>query len=270
MNLLGLCLSGGGARGAYQIGVCKALEELGYLEKVYAFSGTSIGAVNASLIATKPIDEIKKIWTDFPMEEFNYIESLMKKIRNKDFSFVKKGLIDIKVLDQLLKNNLDVKKLADKLVYITLSPAGLTDEGTLGILKASFNHYIRGDKKVIYSLLKEQKPSDINKQIISSCSIPFVFPPVKMNGKQMFDGGLYDNIPIKPLVDAGCDTVIVVNLQKLMRYNPKKYPGINIIELKHKKSLGAILNFEPNQSKARFDLGYEDAMDYFKENPLDI
>jgi NTE family protein len=270
MNKLGLCLSGGGARGSYQVGACQALKELGYYDHIHAFSGTSIGAVNASLLATRSIEEVKKIWFEFPRDELNYIENLMKKIRSRDFSFVKNGVIDIQNLEDLLSENMDYEALKDQKVYITLSPAGLSNEGSLGIIKASFNHYIRGRKKVIYSPLQEQKREDINKQIIASCAIPFVFRPVNLDGKQIFDGGLYDNIPIKPLVDAGCDTVIVINLQKLIRYNPKKFPGINIIEIKHKKSLGAVLNFEKNQSMARYDLGYEDTMAYFKENPLEI
>ncbi|MFP4477949.1 MAG: patatin-like phospholipase family protein [Candidatus Izemoplasmatales bacterium] len=270
MNKLGLCLSGGGSRGAYQVGVCKALEELGYYDKIEAFSGTSIGAVNASLLATTSIDEVKKIWVEFPKENFNYIDNLMKKIRARDFSFVKNGLTDIKDLEDMLDEKLIIKNLRDVEVYVTLAPAGLPDEGTLGILKSSFSHYLRGDKKVIYSPLHKQDKEDINKQIIASCSIPFVFPAVSMNGHQTFDGGLYDNFPIKPLVEAGCDTVIVVNLQKILRFNPKKFPGIKLIEIKHKKSLGAVLNFDNEQSKKRYDLGYEDAMAYFKENPLDI
>lgn len=270
MNKLGLCLSGGGARGAYQVGVCKALEELGYYDKIEVFSGTSIGAVNASLLATAPIEDVKKIWVEFPKENFSYIDNLMKKIRARDFSFVQNGLTDIDNLEKLLDENLKIDNLRDIEVYVTLSPAGLPDEGTLGILKSSFSHYLRGNKKVIYSPLHKQDAEDINKQIIASCSIPFVFPAVKLDGQQMFDGGLYDNIPIKPLVDAGCDTVIVINLQKLIRYNPKKFPGIHIIEIKHKKSLGAVLNFDNEQALTRFNLGYEDAMAYFKENPLDI
>ncbi|MFW5847710.1 MAG: patatin-like phospholipase family protein [bacterium] len=269
MNKLGLCLSGGGARGAYQVGVCKALDELGYFEKIYAFSGTSIGAVNASLLATKSVDEVKEIWIEFPKEKIKFAESFMKKIRHRDFSIAKKGVTSIKALDKTLKENLDTEKLKDKLVFITLSPAGLSEEGTLGILRASFKHYIQGEIKVIYSPLHKQKEKDINKQIIASCSIPFIFPPVTLEGRQVFDGGLYDNIPIKPLVDVGCDTIIIVNLQRIIRYNPKKYPGINLIEIKHKKSLGAVLNFSENQAQIRFDLGYQDAMNYFKENPLE-
>jgi len=270
MNKLGLCLSGGGARGAYQIGVVKALEELGYYQHVYAFSGTSIGAVNASLLATRTIDEVKDIWVNFPRDDLNYIENLIKKIRAKDFSFVKNGVIDINMLETLLDQNLYLEKLKEKKVFITLSPAGLSSAGALGVIKASFSHYLRGRRKVIYSPLQDQKPEDIKKQIIASCSIPFVFAPVEINGRQTFDGGLYDNTPIKPLVEAGCDTIILINLHKMIPYNPKKFPGIRIIEIKHKKSLGGVLNFEKNQSIARYDLGHQDAIKYFQENPLEI
>jgi NTE family protein len=270
MKRLGICFSGGGARGAYQVGVCKALEELGYFKHVYAFSGTSIGAVNASLLATKPIDEVKRIWVDFPREEVSYIENLMKMIRNRDFSFVKNGIGDIAQLEHLLEQNLDREAIKNHKVYITLSPAGLSDEGAIGIIKASFSHYIRKQRKAIYSPLHKQKIEDINKQIIASCSIPFIFSPVTMDGKQLFDGGLYDNIPIKPLAKLNCDTVIVINLQRFLRPHPKRYPGIDIIEIKHKRSLGAVLNFERNQSIARFDLGYQDAIAYFKDHPLEI
>lgn len=270
MKRLGICFSGGGARGAYQVGVCKALEELGYLQRAYAFSGTSIGAVNASLLATNSVDKVEKIWTSFPIENVSYIEKLMKRIREKDFSFIKSGIGDIHQLEQLLDANLDFKKLKQRKVYITLSPAGMSDEGALGIIKASFSHYIRRHKKVIYSALHRQRNEDINKQIIASCSIPFIFSPVMMDGKQLFDGGLYDNIPIKPLARLNCDTVIVINLQRFLKPHKKRFPGIDIIDIKHKKSLGAVLNFEHNQSLTRFNLGYEDAMNYFREHPLEI
>jgi len=58
MNKVGLCFSGGGARGAYQIGAVKALVELGIFSHIQVFSGTSIGAVNACMVATKNIDQI--------------------------------------------------------------------------------------------------------------------------------------------------------------------------------------------------------------------
>ena len=51
---LGLVLSGGGAKGAYEVGVWQAMEEMGLAGDVAAISGTSVGAINAALFATRP------------------------------------------------------------------------------------------------------------------------------------------------------------------------------------------------------------------------
>ena len=219
MKRLGLCLSGGGARGSYQVGVLKAMEELGILQKVYAISGTSIGSVNASLLACKTVDEMRDLWFNYPASDFNKDTSIFKTLRERRMEVVNKGIYEIKALEKLLNDNLDIKKLKEKKVFVTLSPAGLDNEGALGILKASFRHYIKNESQVIYSPLHEQEEADITTQILASCSIPFVFPSVSLEGQQVFDGGLYDNVPIKPLVDAGCYTVIVIHFNRIYFIN---------------------------------------------------
>ena len=50
-----LALSGGGGRGAYQLGVWRALEEIGYWSRVQAIAGTSIGAINGALMLCQQI-----------------------------------------------------------------------------------------------------------------------------------------------------------------------------------------------------------------------
>lgn len=60
---IGLVLSGGGAKGAYEVGVWAALHELELVEDVVAISGTSIGAVNAALFASWPdLKGVEKLW----------------------------------------------------------------------------------------------------------------------------------------------------------------------------------------------------------------
>ncbi len=59
---LGLVLGGGGGRGAYQIGVWQALEELGIAKHIKVISGTSIGALNAMLFMQGDLEEAKKAW----------------------------------------------------------------------------------------------------------------------------------------------------------------------------------------------------------------
>ena len=62
---LGLVLSGGGAKGSYEVGVWSALHEAGLAEEVVAISGTSIGAVNAALFASWPDPKgAERLWLE--------------------------------------------------------------------------------------------------------------------------------------------------------------------------------------------------------------
>lgn len=268
MKKIGLCLTGGGARGSYQAGAIKALEELGILPKIYAVSGTSIGSVNATLLACKNPDEIKELWLNYSSNDFNKDTSIFKTLREKKLDVVNSGIYEISLLEKLLQDNIDYDKIKQQKTFITLSPAGMENEGVMGLLRSSFKHYIKNESQVIYSPLHKQKEDLVVKQILASCSIPFVFPSVHMDGMQVFDGGLYDNAPIKPLIDAGCDTIIVIHLFRLYFINKNKYPGINFYEVKPSKSLGGTLNFDQDQGQKRFEMGYHDTLSYFKENIL--
>lgn len=59
---LALVLCGGGGKGAFQIGMWKAMEEVGIYSKIKAVSGSSIGALNAVLFALGDFEQAKKIW----------------------------------------------------------------------------------------------------------------------------------------------------------------------------------------------------------------
>ena len=60
---IGLVLSGGGGKGSYQIGVWKALNELGITPHIHAVAGTSVGALNAVLFKQGDIELAEHIWT---------------------------------------------------------------------------------------------------------------------------------------------------------------------------------------------------------------
>ena len=61
---IGLVLSGGGAKGAYQVGVWKAMEEYGLTNKVKIASGTSVGALNATLFANVTTTKAEQLWKE--------------------------------------------------------------------------------------------------------------------------------------------------------------------------------------------------------------
>lgn len=59
---IGLCLSGGGAKGAYEVGVWKALDELGLTKRIKAISGTSVGGLNAALFSCVSAKQAERLW----------------------------------------------------------------------------------------------------------------------------------------------------------------------------------------------------------------
>ena len=62
MKKIGLALAGGGARGAYQIGAWKALKELGIDKQISAYSGASVGSLNAVLFAMEDYNLARETW----------------------------------------------------------------------------------------------------------------------------------------------------------------------------------------------------------------
>ncbi|MBI9009718.1 MAG: patatin-like phospholipase family protein [Tenericutes bacterium] len=263
--MLGLCLSGGGARGAYQIGVCMALQEAGILDEVEYFSGTSIGAVNAVMLACLPVEKVKELWFDMPDDVLNKTESFFKRLWKENKNFLKNGIYDLSVLRKVVKKNIDFAKLKEKKVFVTLSDAGAAGGGLTSLLKESYLHYIKHNNRAVYSKIWEQSRLEIIQQIMASCSIPAIFPPTTIDGKQYYDGGVYDNVPVAPLVKAGCKRIIVIHLDKLPYNYVKKYPEIDFMKIVSHKSLGLKLNFDPLQSEIRYNYGYADGKEFTKE-----
>jgi NTE family protein len=87
-----------------------------------------------------------------------------------------------------------------------------------------------------------------------------------MDGKKFYDGGVFDNTPVKPLVENGCDEIIVIHLHKnRSQVRKEDYPNVTFHEIRHSKAreLGRILKFSKKQTKQLYQYGYEDAKNYF-------
>lgn len=94
---IGLVLPGGGGKGAYQIGVIKALDELGIAKHIKYVSGTSIGALNSLLFVQGNIEVAEEVWSNISAEKILPTDNLdlmkrgiMLTLGAKNLSFVKK------------------------------------------------------------------------------------------------------------------------------------------------------------------------------------
>ncbi len=168
---VGLVLSGGGARGVSHAGVIKALTELGItIERI---SGTSAGAIVGALYAHGYTpDEI--LQTIVSTRLFTAMRPAWKWT----------GLLTMDGLKDALLRVLPENSFESLRIHMTIAA---TD-----IRKGKPAYFDKGE--LIPALL-------------ASCCVPAFFNPIELNGSTYVDGGLMDNLPVKPIRES-CDFII--------------------------------------------------------------
>lgn len=160
---IGLVLSGGGARGFAHLGLMQALNEAGIFPDV--ISGTSAGALAGVLYADgySPV-EIMKIMNS--SSRLHYIRPTMPK----------EGLLQISGVVRILRDNIKAKTFEELKLPLFVCATDLNN-----------------GKAVYFS------EGELLNPVIASASIPVLFKPVIINNCQYVDGGVLDNLPIKPI-----------------------------------------------------------------------
>lgn len=248
MGDIAVVFSGGGAKGAYSIGVWKALNDLNVLEKVKVISATSIGAINAVLAVKGDIDAGINFWNNIRRADIAPM-----KIREIRKMIIRGSLFDKYAIDYLLESNLDMNLLM---------------KSDIDILVTCTNIKYVFPKKEVYSL-KDYDKETIKDIIISSCCIPLAFKHHKINDKGIyFDGGIVSRTPIEALKKRRFDKIVVIHLDKFGRFNRLKYRGENVKNIYPSKYLGGILmgtyGFIPELNNKRIMAGYNDAIKELK------
>ncbi|MDD4036722.1 MAG: patatin-like phospholipase family protein [Bacilli bacterium] len=244
-----LVLSGGGGRGSYQIGVWKALRDLGI--KFDIITGTSVGALNGALMVQDQYDLAEQFWGNI-----DYCEVFSD-------SFFKDN--------KLIKNK---NKIARKYLNATFFGRGLNIDTLEENLERHLNEEEFLFSKIDYGLilydLKARKPIMITKReipegklkdfIIASATVFPIFRKKKIGDKYYIDGGYYDNLPINLAVEMGATDIIAVHIGVFGRRKVVKYKDVNITYIQPKSQLGSPLSFNAMKAKRGMCLGYNDAM----------
>jgi len=255
----GLAFEGGGARGAYQIGVVKALIESGYV--FGGFVGTSIGAINAAVMAGSGISAALKLWENVSVETlFNEDEQPL--IRFADI----KGL----------NADLDWKSNARR-------KAALKIIGNRGFstdkMKTFLERYI--DEKTIresgrdfglvtislsdrkpYELMRDDIPKgQLFNYVMASASHPF-FRRESIEDNIYLDGAFYNNCPVNLLIKKDYDEIIAIRTNAHGIFRKIEDPRVKYII--PRDDLGSIMRFTPENSAVLIKLGYQDGLRFAK------
>ena len=177
---IGIALGGGGARGFAHLGVLQALYEKGIKPDV--ISGVSAGAIAGAFIASG----------HSPKEAFDIIKQY-KFTGLSELNIPKTGLLSSAKMKSRLLKKIPIKKLEDLEIPLIICVSNMLDG------------------KPEY--LTEGPLADI---VQASASIPVLFSPVELNGKLYSDGGIFDNVPVKPL-KKNCKKVIGVSISPIQK-----------------------------------------------------
>lgn len=249
-----LALEGGGAKGAYHVGVLKALLEHGY--EFDAVVGASIGALNGVMIAQDKYFELYELWKnirfsklfDFPDE---YAQRLAERQVDKDtlavlfknvFNQFKKGGIDTAKTYDLIKNNIDEELLRKSKVQFGLMTYNLTK-------KAPMPCFVED--------IPEGKIADY---VMASASFPG-FKTTVIENEKFLDGGIYDNLPINMLIDKGYRNIIAIKTGATSRCQKVNYvDNLKLQYIVPSEKPGRLLDFNPKSVNRGLLVGYYDGL----------
>lgn len=244
-----LVLSGGGARGAYQMGVWKALKKLKI--KFDIVTGTSIGAINGMMYVQDNYYKCLNLWKTI---DFNTLYDDFIVSNNKE--------IIKKYADKIIKGGIDTKKI-EALIYDNYNPTRLYNSKiNFGVVT-----YNLSNKEVVYATKNNTNPKKLKEYILASATCFPIFKAAKVGKDTFIDGGFYDNLPINLAIDLHATEIVAVDLDAVGMTKKVKDKNIKIKYIRPTSKLDSFLMFENKAINRMINIGYNDTMKSY--NKLD-
>jgi NTE family protein len=228
---LGLVLTGGGARSAYQVGVLKGIAELLRRGSACPFpiiTGTSAGAVSAVALASdaahfrRSVLAIERVWRDFRVHQVFKADavSMLKSGLHWFMAFLTGGwlvqpphaLFDNAPLWELLRLHLHFDGIPRSLYKTHLHAIGISatcygdaDSVTFFAAEATAEPWHRVYRKGVRANLTLD-------HLMASLSIPFLFRPVLLNAAYYGDGAMRQTSPLSPAILLGATRLVIIGV----------------------------------------------------------
>lgn len=293
----GLVLSGGGGKGAYQVGIVRAIAELGIT--VDCVAGTSIGGLNGAIVAAAPsmksaANQLSHLWCelteDSPLEvDYSKVAGLIayqaltsnrlaspisialessNKLILKERLIADEGVCKAEPMDDLFEKYLNLGNLYDGLpLYVALYEKGGSSfeevckviGATLGITNTKASEFMRVQSFARHVVLDVLR---------ATSALPIIFKSPEINGKHYADGGIGDwyhsggNTPITPLIETEqCEIIIVSHLSNGIHWSANsRTRDAAIIEIRPQETIKGLLDFSGTSVSRLMEQGYEDGM----------
>lgn len=256
--MYGIALEGGGTKGAYHMGAVKAILECGF--DIGAVVGTSIGSLNAAVIAQGDFEKLYDRWYNGDSSmAIDFDEWELKKLVEKKmditslkywYTFLSKNIadkgIDTTKLRELYSSLVDEEKLRKSNIEYGLVTVSLTD------------------KKPVYVYKEDIEEGKLIDYLLASSYLPLFKQQKLVDGKTYIDGGFYDNCPITLLKNKNITNIFEVRTEAIGIYKKVDTKGLNIYTITPSKELGSILFTDNNTIRRNIAMGYFDAIRVIK------
>ena len=226
---IGIVFSGGFAKGAYEIGFCKALLEYTQLNNIKAVSGASIGALNAY---------------GFIHGNFEYLLDVWK---NLEFKSAKEFF---------------VKSDKRKIIYKYIEQ--MQTKSNKNITAACYIDYIKiPNISLLYTNINKETDVIQNDLLKASISVPGLYNPILVNDNYFVDGAFLDNTPITPLENEDLDLIFVLRFDHAGEQYDELKTNAAIIEIvfEDEKKFKDYFYFNSNLTNKLMEQGYKKSKD---------
>lgn len=220
-----LVLAGGGARGAYEAGVLRFIlrdlpKRIGHPVRADLICGSSVGAINGAAIAARNgtpegPEQLSDFWTSLACADvykfvaIDLLRSPMRLLRGP--ASQESAWVDATPLHNLMKTTFPWTELHEvidrgELTALVLTATDVNSGQVVQFIDGSLDPtYLETHEGIrrIHTRIDHQ-------HVLASCAIPFLFPPVNIEGHPMVDGSLRQNTPISPALRMGAEHVLVI------------------------------------------------------------
>ena len=227
-----IILSGGGARGAYEVGVLWYIFDeltriLGAPPRIDILCGTSVGAINACFLAAHLGDPVLglrrlvELWSELELTRVlgfgvRQVVTLPRVLLGGGEGY---GLFDVKPMADLVQREISWRAVArclrrGMLRALTVSCTEVATGRTAVFVQASPGLTIpsAAPPRTLFKADRIGPP-----HALASAAIPLLFPPVRIDGELYLDGGLRQNTPIAPALRLGATHIFAIGSSREVR-----------------------------------------------------
>jgi NTE family protein len=228
---VGLVLTGGGARSAYQVGVLLALAELLPRSRnpFQVIVGTSAGAVAASVLAAeahrwrRAVGGLERVWANFRSGQVFHVDGphMLRAGAHWVLSLISGGLVlapprsmlDNSPLRELLERHVDSGGIRRSIARGHLRAFALCSTSYMSGCSVAFFDGVESIRDWSRAQRIGRRCEFTLDHLMASAAIPLLFPPMKIDGEYFGDGAMRQLNPLSPAIHLGADRLLVIGVR---------------------------------------------------------